>query len=248
MALNEEQPGGCGFKRLNTSILIRLLRPDQENGWPFIFPDVTFIPDFPETREPKAGLNRLIQQMQHSAQQVVDEILVMDAQDGREEALEALVGRWQKRLWWHACNLTGSADDAWEITQESWLAIVRGLSRLNDPARFGSWAYRIVTNKAHDRLRRRGRDACPAPAPDPQETETVSPPDPVAGEVREILRRLPAAARTVLHLRYLEGFDLAELAEILGIPEGTVKSRLHSARAEFRKLWERPDPMPMTAT
>jgi RNA polymerase sigma-70 factor (ECF subfamily) len=59
-----------------------------------------------------------------------------------------------------------------------------------------------------------------------------------AGDVREILCRLPACSQVVLNLYYLEGFGLAEMAEILGIPAGTVKSRLHTARSEFRKHWE----------
>ncbi len=68
--------------------------------------------------------------MLNSTEQIADEILVMDAQGGRQEAFDMLVSRWQKRLWWHALNLTGRTDAAWDITQESWLDIVRGLTRL----------------------------------------------------------------------------------------------------------------------
>ncbi len=49
-----------------------------------------------------------------------------------------LVARWQKRLWWHALNLAGRTDAAWDITQESWSDIVRGLTHLKDPSKFGS--------------------------------------------------------------------------------------------------------------
>ena len=69
------------------------------------------------------------------SEQIVDEILVMDCQSGRSQALDMLVGRWQKRLWRYACRLTGDSEAAWEVTQESWLGIVRGIRRLNDPAR-----------------------------------------------------------------------------------------------------------------
>jgi len=95
--------------------------------------------------------------MQNSAEQVVDEILVLDAQNKRSAACEALVSRWQRRLWWHAYHLTGQPEAAWDITQESWMDIVRGLRRLHDPARFGAWAYRIVSNKAYDWRCRNGR-------------------------------------------------------------------------------------------
>jgi len=164
---------------------------------------------------------------------------VIDAQGGRREAFDMLVSRWQKRLWWHAFNLTGSAEAAWDIAQESWLDIVRGLTRLNDPAKFGSWAYRIVSHKAHDWRCRHGRERSPdiepedAPAVIAEQGKLET-----AGDVHDILRRLPARAQVVLNLYYLEGFSLAEIAGILGTPEGTVKSRLHAARLEFRNHWE----------
>lgn len=117
--------------------------------------------------------------------------------------------------------------------------IVRGLGRLNDPAKFGSWAYRIVSNKAHDWLRRNGRatspvvegEDVPAAAVEQEQRETAS-------DVHGVLRRLPGHSQMVLKLYYLESFDVAEIAQILGTPEGTVKSRLHTDRAEFRKCWE----------
>jgi RNA polymerase sigma factor (sigma-70 family) len=177
--------------------------------------------------------------MQNSTEHIVDELLVMDAQSGRREAFEQLVSRWQKRLWGHAYNLTGRSEAAWDITQESWLNIVRGLGRLKDPTRFGSWAYRIVTNKAHDWLRRHGRvtvlegeeDDLPASGTEQGQRETAS-------DVHGVLRCLPGHSQVVLKLYYLEGFGLAEIARILGTPEGTVKSRLHTARGEFRKCWQ----------
>ena len=177
--------------------------------------------------------------MQHSSEQIIDQILVMDAQSGYVEAVETLVTRWQKRLWWHACNITGDPQAAWDVTQESWLSILRGIARLKDPAKFGSWAYRIVTRKASD-WRSRNSSGCwstlepdgPEPAADEwQKRETLQ-------DVHCVIRRLPPRCRVVLSLYYLEGFGLAEIARILGTAEGTVKSRLHTARGEFRKLWE----------
>jgi RNA polymerase sigma-70 factor, ECF subfamily len=177
--------------------------------------------------------------MQNSAEQIIDQILVMDAQSGHSEAFDALISRWQKRLWWRAYSLTAHTEAAWDITQESWLDIVRGLSRLNDSAKFGAWAYRIVSNKARDWLRRNGRwhsadieseDLC-ASTDDQGKHET-------AADVHDILRRLPIRSQEVLKLYYFDALGLAEVARILDVPEGTVKSRLHTARAEFRNYWE----------
>lgn len=177
--------------------------------------------------------------MPNPAGQIADEILVMDAQSGHREAFDILVSRWQKRLWWHAFNLTGRAEAAWDIAQESWLDIVRGLTCLNDPAKFGSWVYRIVSHKAYDWRCRYGREC--SPEIEPEDTPAVTGEQgkhETASDIHDILRRLPARAQVVLSLYYLEGFSLAEIARILGTPEGMVKSRLHSARIEFRKHWE----------
>jgi len=173
------------------------------------------------------------------SEQIVDEILVMDCQSGRSEALDLLVSRWQKRLWRYACRLTGDAEAAWEVTQESWLGIVRGIRRLNDPARFRPWAYRIVTNKANDWIKRKVRrsasdleDPVDRPARDGQQTSETS------ADLEAILGRLPERSRTVMTLYYLEELDVTEIAGILRVPAGTVKSRLHTARAEFKRQWQ----------
>lgn len=175
-------------------------------------------------------------------EQIIDEILVLDCQSGHAEALDLLVERWQRRLWRYACRLTGNAEAAWEVTQESWLGIVRGIRRLHDPARFRPWAYRIVTNKANDWVRRRKGRVHVEPS------ETIDPPardelpaHEVAADLEVILRRLPERSRTVLTLYYLEEFDLAEISGILRVPTGTVKSRLHHARAEFKQHWQAAD-------
>ncbi len=175
--------------------------------------------------------------MQNSVERIVDEILVMDAQSGSREAFATLVTRWQKRLWWHALRVTGRTEPAWDITQDSWLDIVRGLRSLRDPGRFGAWAYRIVSNKARDWLYRNRRETEMEP-PEMAATGIQPSSDETATDVLTVLCRLPSRSQVVLNLYYLEGFSLTEIAHILDVPEGTVKSRLHTARAEFRKLWE----------
>ncbi len=71
----------------------------------------------------------MIDRVDRSVEQIVDEILVMDCQSGRVKALEILVCRWQKRLWRYAFHLAGDSEAAWDITQESWLGMIRGISR-----------------------------------------------------------------------------------------------------------------------
>lgn len=172
--------------------------------------------------------------MTDDSEQLIDEILVMDAQSGSAKALEALVERWQKRLWRYAYDLTGRTDAAWDVTQDGWLGIVRGIRRLEDPARFRPWAYRIVTNKANDWIRRERRKPCVQPQTAGAEVSDVA----VANDLRDLLRRLSDKSRAVLTLHYVEGFGVAEVAGILRIATGTVKSRLHTARRELKRLWQ----------
>ncbi|UCG56308.1 MAG: RNA polymerase sigma factor [Phycisphaerales bacterium] len=171
--------------------------------------------------------------------QLIDEILVMDCQSGRVKAMEVLVSRWQKRLWRYAYRLTGDSGAAWDVTQESWLSIIRGIRRLNDPARFKAWVYRIVTNKVNDWIRKsKALPRCEAGTIDQEQTVQEQVRSDSTSDLHIIMRRLPAQHRTILSLYHLEGLGIAEVARVLQIPTGTVKSRLHKARRQLKKLWQ----------
>ncbi len=173
--------------------------------------------------------------MDRSVEQLADEILVMDCQSGRVKAMEMLVSRWQERLWRYANRLTGDSEAAWDITQDSWLGIIRGISRLNDPVRFRSWAYRIVTNKSRDWIKR-NKAAKPTDIgqlddhPRKEKKDTG---------IRELLERLDMKKRVVLSLYYFEQLSVPEIGAALRVPAGTVKSRLYNARNELKELWQK---------
>jgi RNA polymerase sigma factor (sigma-70 family) len=173
-----------------------------------------------------------------------DELLVLRCQEGDAEAFEALVDRWQRRLWSHAWRLTGNEAIAWDVIQEAWIGISRGICRLEDAAAFPAWAYQIVSNKCRDSIRhaRRQREAAEAYAEWMQREDRRAA---IAGEqygnLKEAMEHLPGPDRALLSLRYEENFDTAEIACILGIPEGTVKSRLFYARGRLRKYLENND-------
>jgi len=177
-------------------------------------------------------------EMTDQSEQIVDELLVMECQDGSVQALDRLVRRWQKRLWHYACRLTGDPEAAWEVMQESWLSVLRGLRRLDDPARFRPWVYRIVTRRADDWIAGRAKARCRRAEMSQTERTYEHRQDPEeADELRRLLSGLPEQSRTALTLHYLEDLPVAEIASVLGIPEGTVKSRLHTARAELKARW-----------
>ena len=173
--------------------------------------------------------------MQDRLSQIEDELLVIDAQAGDSSAMEALVSRWQKRLWHHALRLTGDVNAAWDVTQQAWLGIVKGLQKLHDPANFRAWAYRITTNKSTDWIREKAA-LRHLPLLDVQNPKQDS--DEIKS-VHELLQKMDPTKRAILCLYYFENLSVSEMSVALNIPKGTVKSRLHAARNELRQLWNR---------
>lgn len=121
-------------------------------------------------------------------------------------------------------------DDA---AQEALIAVLRNLRRLEEPRALRAWVRTIATREAV-RVARRARAETPlAPLPETAVTGGSE----LGIEIRDQLERLDPEQRAVLVLRDLEGLGEQEVAELLRVPEGTVKSRLHRARARFRKGW-----------
>jgi RNA polymerase sigma-70 factor (ECF subfamily) len=186
--------------------------------------------------------------MQRTHEDIQDELLVLECQDGDEAALRVLIGRWQPRLAGLAWRLTADREGARDVVQDAWLAIIRGIKRLDDPARFRSWAFRIVTNRCVDWTRRRTvrRGANVALADARRHDE------PAAGAstgdrweadpVLRVMAELPDDQRAILALHYLEGMGIAEIAGVLRVPAGTVKSRLYHARNGLKRELERNEP------
>jgi RNA polymerase sigma factor (sigma-70 family) len=170
---------------------------------------------------------------------LLDALLVLEAQSGDRAALRSLFDRWDRRLRAHACHLLGDRDAGADAAQDAWVAIVRRIGSLRDPERFGPWAIRIVTNKCRD-ARRRGR------LPQSDRLEGLAGDRGLVGDseggvdaVREALRSLPPDQRALLSLRYAARLPLDAIAQAMGLPIGTVKSRLHTAREGVRAFVER---------
>ncbi len=190
---------------------------------------------------------------------VDDRELVAAAQRGDRGALDALLRRHHDRLHALCRRVTGNDTDALDATQEALLAIVRGLPRFDGRAAFSTWAYRIATNAGLDELRRRRRRPVPGlpddlgvleqpardrgPALDGQVTDRLA--------VDAALARLPADFRAAVVLRDVCRLDYAEIAEVLDIPPGTVRSRIARGRAVLARHLGEPtatDDRPTTST
>jgi RNA polymerase sigma-70 factor (ECF subfamily) len=189
-------------------------------------------------REPEGRRGRLYQR-EHAVRtrgDVVDDLLVLASQAGDASAFERLAARWHPRLVRHARRLTGDADAASDVVQDAWIAVARGLPRLRDPSRFGAWALRIAGRRAADWIGRRVQARTRMAAADaaPKAAALDTPADDRIALIRAAFRALAAPDRLLVTLYYVDGYSVAEAAVILGVPAGTVKSRLFHARERLR--------------
>jgi RNA polymerase sigma factor (sigma-70 family) len=170
------------------------------------------------------------------------ELLAVRCQLGERQALDALVARWHLPLWKYARRLTGGEDAADDVVQDVWLRILRGLPGLREPARLRPWIFGIARRVLMDRLR--AQYAAP-PIADVDVGDLGEPDDPGGGPgdmdlLHGELASLPVLEREVLVLFYLDELGLAEMADVLAIPVGTVKSRLFRARRNLRQRLDQP--------
>lgn len=168
-----------------------------------------------------------------------DADLATAAAGGDRAALEVLLERHADRVHALCRRIVANADDALDATQEALVAIARGVHRFDGRSTFSTWCYRVATNAALDELRRRGRRPMPS--------ETLAEPAVGSGEdavdarldVDRALAGVPEDFRVGVVLRDLCDLDYPEIAEILGVPVGTVKSRIARGRSALRDRLDR---------
>jgi RNA polymerase sigma-70 factor, ECF subfamily len=157
--------------------------------------------------------------------------LVDRAKRGDRWAFEQLVERHQHRLFTLAARTLGSPDDAGDAVQEAFLRAWLALPRFRGGARFSTWLYRICLNAAHDqRLKRRAEPVELVERPDPRDAFAASE---LSGELQDALDALDETYRVAVVLYDVLGCSYAEIAEMTGVPEGTVKSRIYRGRTEL---------------
>ena len=157
------------------------------------------------------------------------------AAQGDVRAFDALYRRWHPKLLRFAHRLMGNADDARDVMQDASLTIARDIHKLREVDRFAAWAYTIVRRRAADHIKDavRARQVI-ADLPEPEATKGPE----TALSLRQALSHLPETDQLMLSLFYVEGLRGTEIAAALGIPLGTVKSRLSTARRKLKTHYE----------
>jgi RNA polymerase sigma-70 factor (ECF subfamily) len=178
-----------------------------------------------------------------------DNRLITECREGKTAAFGELVSRYQDRLYNTVLRLVDNAEDARDVVQEAFLHAYQSLHSFKGDSLFFTWLYRIAVNTAISMKRKQRHILRIQPTGD--EKKTIDPFDPsetnrpghaieMAEEerkVHEALGKLSAEHRAVLVMKDMEGMKYEEMAEILGVPVGTIRSRLHRARLEMRDVF-----------
>lgn len=208
---------------------------------------------FPEPRCPDQRID--VRYSHPIAVQTDDLQLIEAARAGDRFALDQLLRRHYDRIHAVTRRIAGSSRDADDATQEALIKIVRNLPKFDGRSSFGTWAYRIATNAALDELRKRKRRPALALVRDDESGEiSLEPVDELAGRsveaiadrlaIDEAFDELPDDFRAAVILRDVGDLDYAEIAEVLDIAVGTVKSRIARGRrmlADQLRLDEHPE-------
>lgn len=174
-------------------------------------------------------------------QAIYYELLVLRCHRGQKDALEELVRSWEKRLFYYIRRLVDDEQEAWQILQETWVKVLQGISKLRQPKKLPSWLYRIARNTAISYLRTKYTrqslleqdiNLCNIESADNLAFED-------AEQVHYGLGQISLHHREVLTLFFLQDLSIEEIAEVLEVAVGTVKSRLNYAKQALKAILEK---------
>lgn len=167
--------------------------------------------------------------------------LARRAQKGEESAFHELVDRYANELFKLAFSLTGAVDGAEDVLQETFLGAFQGLDSFEGRSSVKTWLIRILVKQAakYHRYRRiRKTESTNNFFPQDSGSESSARDFEIRMDIKTMIKTLSPEHREVIVLRELEGFSYEEMAEILGVPRGTVESRLFRARQELKKRFK----------
>jgi len=180
---------------------------------------------------------------------ITDIELIAKAISGREDGFEELVRRYQRPITSYVFRMLGNYESALDVTQEVFIKVYNSLSKYSSEYKFSTWLYRIAHNAAIDHMRRNSmiqqsletenadgtyqlQLECPNPTPE-QDRERSE----WRTEIDAVVKCLPTAYRDLILLRHSQDLSYDEIAEVTGLPLGTVKNRLFRAREMMREIF-----------
>ena len=181
--------------------------------------------------------------MASEREQVFTQLLALRCRRGDRDAWRELIALWEPRLFYYVRRLLPQETDAWDVLQQTWLGAFQNIRSLSDPKLLATWLYRIARNKAISH--RRSRDARPpaelleladGPAAAADDDADALEQFEDAQAVHRALDGLSLPHREALTLHFLQDLSLEQIAQVLDVPLGTVKSRLHHAKRALRKV------------
>jgi RNA polymerase sigma-70 factor, ECF subfamily len=161
--------------------------------------------------------------------EVEDRDLIAKARRGYVDAYNVLVSRWEKRVFNYLLRLVGQREDAMDLSQDVFLKAYQNLKKLEDPAKFPGWLFRIAHNEAYSLLRKNRPEGEMTVEPRSGEASSRMFPIELSLSVQSALKKLSDDQREAVLLKVYQGFKFEEMAEILSCPISTVKSRLYTA-------------------
>ena len=176
----------------------------------------------------------------------MDELLLRKAQHGDPEAFEQLITPLEQLIWRICWHYTGNRESAEDCGQETMIRIWRSLDSYRGDCALESWVYRIAANCCMDYLRKKKRDK--SVSMEPMREQGFDPADPSPGteeqvvaadeqkRLREAITQLPEDQREALIMTQLEKVSYEEAAKLLGVSEGTIKSRVNRAKARLKEI------------
>lgn len=187
--------------------------------------------------------------LQNGKNTLTDGELIVRAIRGGEDGFEELVRRYQRPITGYVFRMLGDYDASLDVTQEVFIKVYNSLARYSSEYKFSTWLYRIAHNAAIDHIRRNPAGAqsletetadgayqiqleCPKPSPE-QDRERSE----WRTEIDAVVKKLPSAYRELIVLRHTQDLSYDEIAEVTGLPLGTVKNRLFRAREMMREIF-----------
>ncbi|MEX2168130.1 MAG: RNA polymerase sigma factor [Pirellulales bacterium] len=165
-------------------------------------------------------------------------LLAVRWQRGDRSSFDGIVELWERPLFYYLRRLAASEEDAWELLQEAWLKVVKSLGTLRDPHTLPAFLYTTARNTALSRMRGRVLETNYDFADNLLDDRSIDDHAALenAEEVHRALDQLPLAQREALTLHYLQDLSLDDIASVLNVPLGTVKSRLFYAKRALRDI------------